>query len=448
LAWAAALFRVGKKAAGSNWEEADMQTTPILRAVAGTLSAFAALAAMLMALFSAPASAQEPIKIGFSMALTGPLAANGKQALLGMKIWEEETNAAGGLLGRPVKLVYYDDQTNPSTVPGIYTKLIDLDKVDLVLGPYATNMAAPAMPVAIQKGKLFIVLFCLDVNHEFKYNKFFAMIPTGPNPKASFTQGFFELAAAQSPKPQSVALVAADAEFSRNACEGARENAKKHGFKIVYDKTYPPATTDFTPVVRAIQASNAEVVTICSYPLDSVGMVKAVNELGFKPKLIGGAMVGLQATVFKNQLGPLLNGFVNYETWVPDKKMMYEGTEAFFKKYQERAKAEGVDPLGYYLGGWGYAYIQILGQAIKGANTLNDDALAQYIRKTTFNTIHGPVKFGADGEWEKGRMLQVQYAGIKQGDGLDVFRGMSYQRVLTPADLKTGDLIYPYEKAK
>jgi branched-chain amino acid transport system substrate-binding protein len=309
-------------------------------------------------------------------------------------------------------------------------------------------MAAPAMPVAIQKGKLFIVLFCLDVNHEFKYNKFFAMIPTGPNPKASFTQGFFELAAAQSPKPQSVALVAADAEFSRNACEGARENAKKHGFKIVYDKTYPPATTDFTPVVRAIQASNAEVVTICSYPLDSVGMVKAVNELGFKPKLIGGAMVGLQATVFKNQLGPLLNGFVNYETWVPDKKMMYEGTEAFFKKYQERAKAEGVDPLGYYLGGWGYAYIQILGQAIKGANTLNDDALAQYIRKTTFNTIHGPVKFGADGEWEKGRMLQVQYAGIKQGDGLDVFRGMSYQRVLTPADLKTGDLIYPYEKAK
>jgi branched-chain amino acid transport system substrate-binding protein len=392
--------------------------------------------------------AQEPIKIGFGMALTGPLAANGKQALLGMKIWEEETNAKGGLLGRPVKLIYYDDQTNPSTVPGIYTKLIDVDKVDLVLGPYATNMAAPAMPVVMQKGKLFIILFGLDVNHEFKYDKFFAMIPTGPSTKPSFTEGFYEVASQQNPKPQTTALVAADAEFSRNACEGARENAKKHNLKVVYDKTYPPATTDFTPIVRAIQATNPDIVTICSYPLDSVGMVKAVNELGFKPKMIGGAMVGLQATVFKTQLGPLLNGFINYETWVPDKKMMYEGTEEFFKKYQARAGAEGVDPLGYYLGGWGYAYIQVLGDAIKGANSLKDDVLADYIRKTTFKTIHGNIKFGKGGEWEVGRMMQVQYHDIKQGAGLDVFRGMSYQTVLTPGDLKTGNVIYPYEKAR
>src|SRR5262249_23178565 len=177
-------------------------------------------------------------------------------------------------------------------------------------------MAAPAMPVVMQKGKLFIILFGLDVNHEFKYDKFFAMIPTGPNTKPSFTEGFFDVAAVQSPKPQTVALVAADAEFSRNACEGARENAKKHEFTLVYDKTSPPTTTDFTPIVRAIAATKPDLVTICSYPLDSVGMVKAVNELDFRPKMIGGAMVGLQATVFKTQLGPLLNGFVNYETWV------------------------------------------------------------------------------------------------------------------------------------
>jgi branched-chain amino acid transport system substrate-binding protein len=242
--------------------------------------------------------------------------------------------------------------------------------------------------------------------------------------------------------------VAADAEFSRNACEGARENAKKHGFKIVYDKSYPPATTDFSPIVRAIQATTPDIVTICSYPLDSVGMVKAVNEIGFKPKMIGGAMVGLQATVFKNQLGPLLNGFINYETWVPSKEMTQEGTTEFFKKYQARAGAEGVDPLGYYLGGWGYAYIQVLGDAVKATNSLKDDVLADHIGKTTFKTIHGDIKFGKGGEWEKGRMLQVQYRGIKQGDGIDVFRGMGYQTVLTPADLKTGEVIYPYEKAK
>src|SRR5215203_2299574 len=112
----------------------------------------AATAAVLAAAFTSSTSAQapsgEPIKIGFGMALTGPLAANGKQALLGMKIWEDQTNAKGGLLGRPVKLVYYDDQSNPSTVPGIYTKLLDVDKVELVVGGYATSMIAPAMPVA------------------------------------------------------------------------------------------------------------------------------------------------------------------------------------------------------------------------------------------------------------------------------------------------------------
>src|SRR5262249_59102006 len=103
----------------------------------------------------APVSGQEgePIKIGFAMALTGPLAANGKQALLGAKIWEETVNKKGGLLGRPVKLVYYDDQSSPSTVPGIYTKLLDVDKVELVVGPYATAQIAPAMPVIMQKGK-------------------------------------------------------------------------------------------------------------------------------------------------------------------------------------------------------------------------------------------------------------------------------------------------------
>ena len=158
----------------------------------------------------------------------------------------------------------------------------------------------------------------------------------------------------------------ADAEFAQNACEGARDNAKKHGFKVVYDKSYPPATTDFTPIVRAVQAANPDLFVVCSYPLDSVGMVKAVNEIGFKPKMIGGAMVGLQATVFKNQLGPLLNGWVNYETWVPSEKLNSGVTEEFFKKYQARAAAAGVDPLGYYLGGWGYAYIELLGKAIEG----------------------------------------------------------------------------------
>src|SRR5471032_711981 len=117
----------------------------------------------------AAAQSGEPIKIGFSMAMTGGLGPNGKSALLAEKIWEEDINAKGGLLGRPVKLIYYDDQTQPATVPGIYTKLLDVDKVDLIIGAYATAQIAPAMPIAIQKKKTLIGLMGLAVNSEFKY---------------------------------------------------------------------------------------------------------------------------------------------------------------------------------------------------------------------------------------------------------------------------------------
>jgi branched-chain amino acid transport system substrate-binding protein len=191
--------------------------------------------------------AAEPIKIGLAIAQSGQLAANGKAALVGMKIWEEDVNAKGGLLGRPVKLVYYDDQSNPANVPGIYTKLIDVDHVDLVVSGYATNMIVPALPVVMQKNKLFIGLFGTAVNSEFHYPFYFSMNVNGPDAKRAVTAGLFEIAAAQTPKPQTVAIIAADAEFGRNASDGARENAKAAGLNIVYDRTYPPEHGRFHP---------------------------------------------------------------------------------------------------------------------------------------------------------------------------------------------------------
>ena len=138
----------------------------------------------------APAYAQTPITIGFGMALTGGLAPNGKAALLAMQIWESDINAKGGLLGRPVKLIYYDDQSNPATIPGLYTKLLDVDKVDLVVSGYGTNMIAPAMPIIMQHNRTFLSLFGLAVNTEFQYPKYFSFTPTGgPEPKQSFAAG-------------------------------------------------------------------------------------------------------------------------------------------------------------------------------------------------------------------------------------------------------------------
>jgi branched-chain amino acid transport system substrate-binding protein len=411
------------------------------------LAGAAVLAAATMALTGAASAQSGEIKIGSSMAMTGGLGPNGKSALLAWKIWEEDVNAKGGLLGRKVKLVYYDDQSNPSTVPGIYTKLIDVDKVDLVVGGYATAMIAPAMPVIMQRKKLFIGLLGLAVNTEFNYPNYFVMIPSGPDPKPAFTKGFFDIAMAQNPKPKTVAIVAADQEFSRNASDGARANAKALGLQIVYDKTYPPSTTDYSSIVRAIQATNPDVVVVCSYPPDSVGIIRAVNEIGFKPKMIGGGMVGPQNTAMKAQLGPLLNGFVNYDFWLPVPKMQFPGVADLMKKYQERAGAEGVDPLGYYMAPQAYAQLQVLEQAITATKSLDDQKLADYIRANTFKTVLGDVKFGKGGEWSQPRVLQIQFQNIK-GNDVAQFKDVKTQVVLTPSDYKSGDVVYPYEKAK
>jgi len=407
-------------------------------------------AALLFGIASAalPARAAEPIKIGTGMALTGGLAANGKAAILAMKIWEEEINAKGGLLGRPVQLIYYDDQSNPSTVPGIFTKLLDVDKVDLICGDYGTNLLAPAMPVVIQHNMTFFALFGLDVNREFQYPRYFAMQPAGgPNPSAAFSQGFFEVAAAQNPKPKTLAIMAADAEFPHNAADGARENAKKAGLQIVYDKTYPPNTTDYSPIVRAVEAANADVVFSASYPPDAVGIVRAANEIGLKAKLFGGGLVGLQYASIKQQLGPMLNGIVNYDFWEPAKTLEFPGVEEFLKKYQAKAASEGVDPLGYYLPPFAYANLQVLQAAVEGTKSLDQDKLADWLRKNTIKTIVGDLAFGSNGEWKEARVLQIQFHDVK-GSDLDQWKTDEKQTILWPSQYATGKTAYPYSDAK
>jgi branched-chain amino acid transport system substrate-binding protein len=424
---------------------------PSLRALkVGAMAGVAAVAATAFVLAtSLPTRAAEPpIKIGLGMSLTGPLAANGKSALLAMQIWAADVNAKGGLLGRPVKLVYYDNQSNASTVPGIYTKLLDVDKVNLVVSGYATNMIAPAMPVVMDHGKVFISLFGLAVNKQFHYPKYFSMLPTGPRAEEAFTKGFFDLAMAQNPKPKTVAIVGAAADFSENAMAGALANAKAAGLKVVYDQTYPPSTTDFDSVVEAIQATHPDLVVICSYPLDTDGMVRAINEIGFTPKMVGGGMVGLQSPSIQTQLGPELNGIVDFNFWLPEKTMEFPGVTKLIKQYQAKAASEGVDPLGYYMAPWAFADMQVLGEAIEATKSLDDAKLADYMHKATFKTVVGNVKFAADGEWANSRVLQVQFHGIS-GHGLEQFRNAaSVETILTPSEYKTGNVIYPYSRAK
>jgi len=397
---------------------------------------------------STASQAQQPLKIGFSMSLSGGLASGGKSAILAYEIWKEEANAKGGILGRKVELVYYDDQSNPATVPGIYTKLMDVDKVDVLSGGYGTVTTAAAMPTVIQRKRNFFGFVGLDVNKEFKYDRYFTLQPSGPDPQAEFSRGFFELAAAITPKPQSVAIVGADQEFGIIAMNGARAHAKELGFKVVYDSKYPPATIDFTPMVRSIKAANPDLIFIASYPPDTSGMMRAIYEVGIKAQMVGGSLVGVQFAALKQQLGPLLNNVVAYDFYAPEPTMKFAGIDEFLAKYRERAPAAGVDVLGLYLPPLAYAQMQVLEQAINAVGSASDDAkLAEHMHNATFKTIIGDVKFGKYGEWEKARVLTVQYRNIS-GNDVQQFKEAGKQVIVDPPGLKSGDLVVGFDATK
>jgi branched-chain amino acid transport system substrate-binding protein len=402
------------------------------------------LGAILALFWIVAAQAADPIKIGFSASLTGGLASSGKANLLAQQIWQEQINAQGGLLGRQVDLVYYDDQSSASTVPGIYAKLLDVDKVDLLMGA-ATNLIVAAMPEIMQHQKMVMVLVALGSNDEFKYPRYFQTAAWGPDAKGVIGHAFFEVAKTISPRPKTVAIVGADTEFSNNVMTGARAIAKKEGFDIVYDRTYPPTTTDYTPIVRAIQASNPDLVFVASYPLDSVGMVRAATELGLKAQLFGGGMVGLQYATFMQQLSDKLDRVVNYHLYVPSPTMKFPGIEEFLKTYQARAPQQGTDPLGFYQPPFAYAAMQVLEQAIKATSSLDDGKLADYIHKSAFNTIVGEIRFDEKGEWAKPRLLLVQFQNV-DGNNLDQYRSPGKQVILYPPEYKDGELQHPFAK--
>jgi branched-chain amino acid transport system substrate-binding protein len=377
--------------------------------------------------------------------LTGGLAVNGKQMLLTAQIWATDVNAKGGLLGRPVELVYYDDQSNPGLVPAIYTKLLNVDKVDLLFAS-GTNISSAAMPTIVEHGMLMMDTLALAVNEHFKYPRFFQTMPYGPDGKDAISRGFFEAAMSVDPRPVSVALIGADAEFSKSALEGARRNAQRLGLRIVHDAHYPPATVDYAPILRAVKAANSDLVFVASYPIDTAGILRSVHEIGLSAKVFGGAMVGLQYSGLKTQFAEQLNNLVGYELYVHEPTMHFPGIDEFLERYRLRAEQAGVDSLGYYVPPFTYTTLDILAQAVAAVGDVDPDKLANYIHSTTFKTLVGEVTFGADGEWAAPRILTIQYRDLKGSDQKQ-FTEPGHQVILYPPEFKTGSLVYPFSEA-
>jgi branched-chain amino acid transport system substrate-binding protein len=206
---------------------------------------------------------------------------------------------------------------------------------------------------------------------------------------------------------------------------------------------------EFSGIMRALNAAKPEVVYVASYPPDSAGILRAVNEIGVgdNVKIFGGGMVGLQFGAVMENLGSLLNGVVNYNSWLPEPTMYFDGTKAFFETYAKRAVEAKVDPLGYYLAPFGFASGQLIEQAVKAAGSLDQKAIAKYLRENVHNTIVGPIEFSPDGERKETATLQAQFRGIVDKN-MDQFRKPGKQVILFPTKWKSGELITPFETAR
>src|SRR5262249_17419037 len=191
----------------------------------------------------------------------------------------------------------------------------------------------------------------------------------------------------------------------------ARNVAKKMNLQVVFDQTYPPSTAEFSSIIRALSAAKPDIVFVASYPPDSAAILRAVNEIGVgdNVRIFGGAMVGLQFAAVMENLGSLMNGVVNFNTWLPEPSMYFKGTKEFFETYSKRAVEAKVDPLGYYLAPYGYAMGQMVEEAVNATKSLDQKGLAKYLHENTMQTIVGPITFAEDGEWKESSTLEAQF---------------------------------------
>jgi branched-chain amino acid transport system substrate-binding protein len=176
---------------------------------------------------------------------------------------------------------------------------------------------------------------------------------------------------------------------------------------------------------------------------DTSGLVRAAAEVKLKCTMFGGAMVGLQVAALKQALSGVINGVVNYELYLPEPTMQFEGMKEVIARYRKVASSQGLDPLGFYVPPTTYSQLQVIEQSIMATQSLDNNVLANHIRKTTFKTVAGDIRFGPRGEWAEPRILMTQFQKV-QGKDLEQFDRPGTQVILYPEKFKSGQVITPY----
>ncbi len=376
-----------------------------------------ALAGVVLASLPLPADAQTPIKIGASMSVTGTYAKPGSYQKEGYDVCIDELNGKGGLLGRKVELVIYDDQSQPATAVKLYEKLITEDKVDAVMGPYSSAVSEAVANVTEKYKKVMVAPLAATTSIFKKGRKYIFMVIT---PAENYLDGLIDMAAKRGLK--TVAIINEDTLFPKASAAGTAEAAKKRGMQVVLQEAYPKGNTDFSALLVKIKAANPDVIAAGTYFDDAVAITRQMKELNVNPKMFG-LTVGGDLPEFYDLLKQNAEYIYGSTQW--DESLPYPGQKEFLAAYTKKFKHEPS-----YHAAAGYAGCLIYGEAVKRAGTLDADRVREQLLKMEIKTAFGDYKVEADGFQVAHKMVMLQWQ-----DGKRV--------VVWPDDLASGKMRYP-----
>lgn len=362
----------------------------------------------------------EPIRIGGSVSLTGKYADSGRYYWEAYTMWKDEINKEGGLLGRPVEIILYDDKSDPDEGLSLYEKLITVDKVDLIFGPYTSTIIYPVSAIAEKYEMLFLQgggnamrLF----ERGFKW--MFLTLPGYGGP-GDIIYKLLQTIPAET-RPKTIAIIYGDRLASISERDVFVELAAEFGFEVVNEEKYPAEVTDLTSVISNVKASEAEILLGCTYFPDSVLTVRACMELGYNPKAIwlsvGPAMPDWYPALEEN--GEYIMGQTYF-----DITSKLSGVAEFVENYR---MMWGKDP-DYHAGG-AYAVCQVMEEAIRATGSIENEVLREYVAANRFDTVIASLKWDERGLPEEGRLLCVWMDGE--------------MRIIWPPEAATAEFVYP-----
>jgi branched-chain amino acid transport system substrate-binding protein len=356
-------------------------------------------------------SEAKPILVGTSVSLSGNYAASAKYGLEGYQLFVEQLNKRGGLLGRPVKLIYYDDRSDANTGVQLYEKLITADKVDLIVGPYSSGVTSAVSTVAEKHKMAMIGPEAADAKiymRGYKYNF------QGQTQAGRYMVGALTLAQANGYK--SLAMLAEDTAFPKAVSSEVGKVAKEYGLDVVFNQTYPKGATDFSALLTKVKQLNPDVVFANSYLPDGQGIIRQCREQGVDAKLFAVA-VGAAEPEFGN-LGSTANYVFGATQWAASMKT--KGNAEFVKAYKEMF---GRNP--DYHSAANFAALQVLEAVVNSVGSIDQDKIAAAIGKTEMDTVYGHFKVDEQGvqvgyassllQWQGGKQVVVWPDAVAEG---------------------------------